>query len=798
MLLPLLLTASSILVAPQQEGALRAQDWRILGPFRAARAPTTRLVQGPEEALAEMVVGTPWSALRSSYSRKTGGELRWRPMMTGAPDGGFDTRIESLAEWFPELGEPAFAERGASVFLYRTLQVDEPRMVHAHLGRDSGVVLWLNGAEVLRRNDATEFELRGEMVELPLLAGSNHLLVKLVSDGRDWSFALLDDARTSSAKNVADAIAMGAEYLIAHQRHDYTWGAGDYELLDSTALVTYVLLQSGLRPDHPSVARGLRLVREGVAYDPQGHGLQLLALAAADLEGDRRQMERIRDRLLKAQGEDGLWGLPDAAGDLARSHQAALGLRAALGAGLEVPSETWVRLAEGVLDCRGRNGSFGADASGRLRPGAPLTDRAAMSAAGVGTLALCRDLLDGKEHARLRDHCTVVVGEGLDYLTTCCPLHQAPGGAVSSYFAAYHLERAGSLAGQRSWGDHDWYAEGRELLIENQFQDGGWGSPLATSYALLFLSRATARGPVTYGGGDTPSEGLAHLPGSDPAHGALILRAALQPPTHLWIDQSSPAFDALKQVEFHVRPPGGEWRSLGKTVGPRYAARISFDRPGTWELRATAATEDNQLAESGLLTVERQPRAAITTVAAPAINHRDLELMRDTLTVGTGAGGFSQGGYRCPQTGQVLRSPTGANFRRPPLLTATSSATGSTANALFDLDLSTAWVCARDDRAPRATVQAFEQMEVARLRLAAATLATGAGATSVLPAKVLVSFDEGDEEYVVDFPDDPLFVLDLHFDQTIRCTKVFVEVLEVHGGTLGRAQVGFSELLIDS
>ena len=77
----------------------------------------------------------------------------------------------------------------------------------------------------------------------------------------------------------------------------------------------------------------------------------------------------------------------------------------------------------------------------------------------------------------------------------------------------YGLERAMVIAGKRYLGDHDWYREGAEILLEAQQRDGSWSKgtrkrakgrgnaatmagsdPLTdTCFALLFLKRATLR-----------------------------------------------------------------------------------------------------------------------------------------------------------------------------------------------------------------------------------------------------------------------------------------------------------------
>jgi hypothetical protein len=67
------------------------------------------------------------------------------------------------------------------------------------------------------------------------------------------------------------------------------------------------------------------------------------------------------------------------------------------------------------------------------------------------------------------------------------------------YYYYYALERACTLAGVDRIGDHDWYDEISDGVLKQQRADGSWsGADVAgavpdTAFALLFLSRATAR-----------------------------------------------------------------------------------------------------------------------------------------------------------------------------------------------------------------------------------------------------------------------------------------------------------------
>ena len=73
----------------------------------------------------------------------------------------------------------------------------------------------------------------------------------------------------------------------------------------------------------------------------------------------------------------------------------------------------------------------------------------------------------------------------------------------------YSIERVGALTAERFVAGHDWYREGAEILLRRQLPNGAWpsdvgevnaiGAPdvVSTSFALLFLRRATIPGVVT-------------------------------------------------------------------------------------------------------------------------------------------------------------------------------------------------------------------------------------------------------------------------------------------------------------
>lgn len=107
-----------------------------------------------------------------------------------------------------------------------------------------------------------------------------------------------------------------------------------------------------------------------------------------------------------------------------------------------------------------------------------------------------------------RDRIDQGIRDGIAWLGAHWNLEEDPGGGFPFYYL-YSVERVGALLGDRFIAGHDWYREGAEILLRRQLKDGAWPSDIgevnafgssdvtATSFALLFLRRATTPGVIT-------------------------------------------------------------------------------------------------------------------------------------------------------------------------------------------------------------------------------------------------------------------------------------------------------------
>ena len=125
---------------------------------------------------------------------------------------------------------------------------------------------------------------------------------------------------------------------------------------------------------------------------------------------------------------------------------------------------------------------------------------------------------------------------GLDsrnWLDTHFSVKRNPGGGHLLYYL-YGMERVGYLTRKEQFGDHWWYLEGARHLLKAQ-KKGAWGDEVNTSFALLFLRRATSIGRPTSGVGGTGGKSR-HLFAAGSLKDDIALRGAGQRPLALYIN----------------------------------------------------------------------------------------------------------------------------------------------------------------------------------------------------------------------------------------------------------------------
>ena len=283
-----------------------------------------------------------------------------------------------------------------------------------------------------------------------------------------------------------------------------------------TALCTLALLNAGVGPDDPAVARALDYLR-GFDKPEKTYSVALRTMVYCLAEPKKDQL-LIRQNVRWLEGTQlagasafsrrrkGAWGYSatEGAGDNSNTQFALLALNEADRVGIKVSPITWRLAREYWLGTQLPDGSWG------YQPGDE--SRGSMTCAGICSLVITSGRLSSGR-ARVVGDKVVCCGElgstnavdrGLLWLGNKFSVLRNPGtGGYWLLYYLYGIERTGRLTGQRFIGRHDWYREGAELLIREQDGFRGYwrgvgtaeSNPLvATSFALLFLAKG--RRPV--------------------------------------------------------------------------------------------------------------------------------------------------------------------------------------------------------------------------------------------------------------------------------------------------------------
>ena len=174
-------------------------------------------------------------------------------------------------------------------------------------------------------------------------------------------------------------------------------------------------------------------------------------------------------------------------GDNSNSQYAALGLRACMQAGIDVPIEVLTKGAKWWRDSQLKDGGWNYSGAGTIAGNPP--SYGSMTAGGVGCLCIYDFYL--KQNTKSDQN----IQKGLKWLEdnfTVKENSKASDNGMYHYYFLYAMERAGILADTEFFGKSEWYSTGAEYLLTEQRENGCWKeSPIDTCFAILFLRRAT-------------------------------------------------------------------------------------------------------------------------------------------------------------------------------------------------------------------------------------------------------------------------------------------------------------------
>ena len=775
----LLLVAVSA-AAPDQSGAeidtMRLGEWRMLGPL--PKSSVTGL-KSPGVLARDMHAGVPYSNLNKTHEGPEGMRIPW-----GQPDIvqhlakqdalatnprsrlGFDTGKLELASILPlVLADSDFA-KNATAFLYLPVYANAENTIPVQCGGEGEISLWWNGKQLLSNKRTRQFSPSSHSLSLEVVPGVNHLLVEVESNAVGWSFEMQSVRRIDNPR-IHRAIDIGVQYLLDRQAIDGSWPAYSGYQNGVCALAIYTLVKSGVSPRHESVLKGLEHLRQQRGHHTYVIALELMAYQAGQDPQDQERIEELAEDLVDWQMGNGLWGYGAISGgwhgDLSNAQYAALGLRAAAAAGVTIPDKTWRELSKATLGCFSGSTSGSSVVTGKqVRPGgfgysinsgASVTP--SMTAAGVGTLAICRSHLASGQNGPLIQKLDRAILAGSAWLGQHWTLGTGLPDTWNFYYI-YGLERAGGLAETETFGDHEWYWEGASHLVDMQKDSGGWSDldqPIPDCFALLFLRRATGKQAIT-----NVTKGNPFLLETDDANGKLHMRLSMRPPISLWIDATTDGFDDIQKVIYWMKPPTGEWNRVEESLTRRFAIQPPLAQPGEWAIRADAITKDGGMISSQTLEFSQQD-------------------------------GTTPERFAYVTEGEYNKAPAGS-----PRVTASSSRQLHPARYLTDGRPETFWLCDSDDAAPFIDVRFKRPRKCETLKLVLAPVDPREFSPTPKITQLEIQIDN-DKPRVISLPGDLQQKAVLEFEGTRKISRIRLRVLSLNEQRLGEnVSVGLAEI----
>lgn len=312
-----------------------------------------------------------------------------------------------------------------------------------------------------------------------------------------------------TAESARDAIRQGIKQLKKRQRVRGNWDDHPSQRTGVTSLCTLAMLSAGAASSDPSIQRALTYLRDfGNPEQTYSTSLQTMVFCLASPDVDRLLIRRNVKWLETAQGSTGGWSYnaSGAGADTSNSQFAMLALHEAQRIGVQVDRETWRESMKYWSKQQNSDGSWGYRGS---------NGTGSMTCAGIASMIIASRNFDrgdawvheGRITCCGKQNSNEKIERGLAWLGRNFSVTRNPSANANSnsswlFYYLYALERVGRMSGNRFIGQHDWYREGAEMLVNRQDRlSGAWTGTvplrnvdISTSMALLFLSKG--RRPV--------------------------------------------------------------------------------------------------------------------------------------------------------------------------------------------------------------------------------------------------------------------------------------------------------------
>jgi len=295
-------------------------------------------------------------------------------------------------------------------------------------------------------------------------------------------------ATTRLPAEVKQSITRGLEFFAKTQNTDGSWGEGNPTAGAALALMSFML--QGHIPGEGKYGKQtakaidfiLSVEKNGYFHHTKDrgmyeHGLALLALSEA---WGQSKDKRIRPALIRAvnvtlnaQGKDGGWRYapnPPQNSDTSCSAMQLVALASAREAGIAVPQKRIQLAVDYLVACEVRStGGF----AYMLAGGAP-TGGANLPRTACSTLSL---MLSGQhKHPATRG--------GVAYLGAS-PDSVFENSGNNHFYGHYYASQVMYQAGDKHF--NKWYPKISKTLLTRQNEDGSWGTPVNTGFAILTL-----------------------------------------------------------------------------------------------------------------------------------------------------------------------------------------------------------------------------------------------------------------------------------------------------------------------
>jgi hypothetical protein len=339
------------------------------------------------------------------------------------------------------------------------------------------------------------------------------------------------------------SIAILAVFCLTLALHARAWGQQEHAVLagvqylqgravnnqvGETAMIALAMLKADIPTTDPVLASCIAAIQQrftSSGYSPQrrgGHDIYeaaVVAMVLANLESDanRGDINLIATYLIGRQNVNGSWDYTSRPhGDTSISQYALLGLWECENAGFEVPPNVWDRAASWYLSVQASGGSWNYH-----RDETSYLDNLSMTAAGVGSLLLCKRQLERLKRSRqgtnplLSPLVPQNEYQGYKITTSFTEIDQAVRKGMawlvanytttnptligqSIYYGLYGIERVAALADRQTMGKVDLLEKGRNFIRSSQRPNGSWNaSPqsddMNTVWAILYLTKSTAK-----------------------------------------------------------------------------------------------------------------------------------------------------------------------------------------------------------------------------------------------------------------------------------------------------------------